>query len=98
MLFGRYVDTKKALARSNNEQALVKADWKLVKRTPTGDETTIAERVVHFDLCDGGIVWTNGSRVYLLSDEGKEVELVKGKLIEHIAVIKKLPAAAASST
>lgn len=96
VLFGRLVDTRKALARSNKEQALVKSDWKLIKRSPAGEETAIAERVVHFDVCDGGIVWTNGSRVYFIDSGGKQAELVKGKLIEHVAILQERPATAAS--
>jgi hypothetical protein len=88
VLFGRYIDTRKALAASNKEQALVKPDWKLIRRTPDGTETVLAERVVHFDLADDGVVWTNGSRVYLIDSLGSQTELVKGKLIEHLAVIR----------
>lgn len=97
VLFGRLVDTKKALAASNKEQALVKADWKLIRRSPDGQETVLAERVVHFDLCDDGILWTNGSRVYLIDAGGKQTELVKGKLIEHVAVIEKAVPTATSA-
>lgn len=89
-LWGRWIDTRKAMGRSNKEQALVGSDWKLIRRSADGTETVLADRVVHFDLCDdGGILLTNGSRVTLLAPDGTKTELARGKLIERVAIVRE---------
>lgn len=86
-LWGRVVDTKKALAKSGKEQSLVGAEWKLVRRSPDGAETVLADRVLHFDLCPAGVLFTNGSRVWLLDSRGEKKLLVSGQIVERVAAI-----------
>lgn len=91
-LWGRWIDTRKALAKSKGEEALVGTEWKLIRRAPDGQEDVLAERVVHFDLCsDGSILYTNGSRVMQRAPDGTKVERARGKLIERLAVVRELP-------
>lgn len=92
LLWGRWVDAKKAVADEKSEQSLVPADWVLVRRSSDGAETEVASRVVHFDLCDTGVLYTNGSRVWHLDNAGTRTELVRGKLIERLAVVQDAPA------
>lgn len=87
MLWGRMIDTKKALAKSGKEESLIGPDWKLVRRGVDGAETIVAERVLHFDLCPQGVLYTNGSRVWLLAPDGTTMRLATGQIIERVAAL-----------
>ncbi len=88
MLYGRYIDAKKAAANNTKEEApgLVPKTWRLLKRDTKGNDTTIAEGVLSFDLCESGIVYTDGRRVKFLDNSGNTQTLAKGEMIEHISV------------
>jgi hypothetical protein len=88
MLYGRYIDAQKAAANNTKSEApgLVPKTWRLLKRDPSGKDTTLAEGVLSFDLCDAGIVYTDGRRVKFLDNNGETQTLAKGELIEHVTV------------
>jgi hypothetical protein len=90
MLYGRMIDAKKLAKSGRNGEtpALVPASWTLVCKMPDGSETVMAKHVLSFDLCaDGGIVHSNGSKVFHLTADGKTSEIGHGKMIERVAVL-----------
>jgi hypothetical protein len=90
MLFGKVIDAEKALRDSGKGDAgLVPKTWELVRRGEGGKETILARGVVCFDLCgDGGVVYTNGTRVLHLTADGVTHELCSGKMIERVSVVR----------
>ncbi len=90
MLWGRVIDAKKSLAKNEKDAAggLVPKTWELVRRDPDESETILASGVVNFDLCpDGGVVFTNGSRIFHLPAGGVPRELATGTMIERVSVV-----------
>jgi hypothetical protein len=88
MLYGRYIDAQKAAANNTKTDApgLVPSSWRLLKRDPSGKDTTIAQGVLSFDLAENGILYTDGRRVKFLDNSGQTQTLAKGELIEHVSV------------
>lgn len=89
LLWGKVIDAERAekLARDGEAASLVPKDWKLIKRTPSGEEHVVAEGVVSFDLTpDGGVIYTNGSAVFHVSPQGRRETLCRARMIEHVAV------------
>jgi hypothetical protein len=81
-LYGRVIDAAEARQKPlNADEALVPADWKLVRRDPKGAETVVATNVLAYDLIDqgrGGLLYTNGSRIWRLDPDGKKELWGKG--------------------
>lgn len=79
LLKGKRIDAEKALrreARVNGIPSLVPRSWQLVRRTPEGRESVLATNVLSFDLTpDGGILYSNGRGVFLLTAEGPALVL-----------------------
>lgn len=92
MLWGRVVDTQKALraAKPGEAAALVPGSWRLIRRTQTGSETALAKGVLSYDLCpDGSIIYTNGATIFHLPASGPALEIGQGKLIERVAALRQ---------
>jgi hypothetical protein len=89
MLWGKLIDARKAQdSKKGDSQALVPASWQLIKRSPSGNEETIAKRVLAYDLCgDGSVVYTDGSTIYHRAVHGETNQVAQGKLIERVAVL-----------
>lgn len=91
MLRGRMIDAAKALREAEettDAPSLVPNSWELVRRSLAGKETILAKGVVAFDLAlNGTIIYTNGSAVYELNNQGKSRQLLKGSLIENVMLI-----------
>lgn len=91
MLWGRVIDTQKALAKNEKGAAggLVPKTWELIERPSDGSATILARGVVNFDLCpEGGVVFTNGSTLFHLPRGGEPRELGAGSMIERVVVIQ----------
>ncbi len=90
MLWGRAVDTKRAMSKSGDkdEGNLVPKDWELVCRKPDNSEEVLARSVVFYDLCDdGSVVFTNGTKVYHRDLDGKQTLLCRGSTIDQLVVV-----------
>jgi hypothetical protein len=89
MLWGKVIDAHKLeKAKKGESQALVPANWQLIKRSPGGNEEVIARRVLAYDLCgDGGAIYTDGSTIYHRTLHGDTTQIAEGKLIERVAVL-----------
>lgn len=90
VLRGKIIDTQKALreaAQKKETPSLVPDSWKLIRRSPSGDEQILAEHVVAFDLdSQRRLVYTNGSAIYRLDEVGEAQVLCKGNLIEDLII------------
>lgn len=90
VLRGRMVDTEAALRSAGDRDtgALVPKDWQLVRRPASGAEEVLADGVVCFDLApDGAVVYSNGTAIFRRDAGGRRETLVKGKLVEDLAVL-----------
>jgi hypothetical protein len=91
MLWGKVIDAEKTLRqnRKDDGDALVPKDWRLIHRDSDGKETVLATRVVAYDVSpDGRIVYTDGSRAYARDPgESNWRELLRGKLVERVAIV-----------
>jgi hypothetical protein len=100
MLRGRVIDAQKAwreAAQKKEAPSLVPDSWKLVRRSPAGDEQVLADHVVAFDLdAQGRIVYTNGSVIYQLNPGGQPRQLDKGNLIEEVMIMGESQSVAAA--
>lgn len=76
-------------AGSDASPDLVPSNWQLVRRSPSGEVSVIANSILSFDLSpDGTVYYTNGSVITQHSPSGVKTQVAKGKYIE----ILKLPA------
>lgn len=90
ILYGRVIEAEKARRTRGKHYApaVVPDTWELVRRTSAGDEKVLATAAGHYDLApDGGIVYTNGAKIWHLAPDDKQTELVKDSLIERVAVV-----------
>ncbi|WP_166828151.1 hypothetical protein [Thalassoroseus pseudoceratinae] len=90
MLSGQAIDLHKLQQKSTPDSpaGLVPNDWQLVCRKPNGDETVLAEGVVHYDLNSAGeILVTNGSVIRKISADGKTDRIATDQLIERVAFV-----------
>jgi len=93
LLRGRAIDVKKAMMESGSETkdvpALVPGSWQLVRKDREGSEKVLARSVVAYDLIpEGGVVYTNGSGIFLISPDASEIRLAKAKLVENLVVLR----------
>ena len=91
MLWGRMIDTKQAMQKSQKQdsKSLVPKEWELVKRTPEGEETVLAERVLSFDVAENGkIVYTDGTVVFSRDEQGNVSEICSDRLIEKVILVQ----------
>jgi hypothetical protein len=89
MLWGKLIDAEKAMraAKAGDAKSLVPATWELVA-LHNDAEQVLARGVLAYDIADdGSIVYTNGSAVYHLAADLQPLELCRGKMIEHLAVV-----------
>jgi hypothetical protein len=88
-LMGRFIDTEKTMKENSRKgnQSIVPADWTLIQRDSSGNETEIAKGVVSFDINEKDeLIYTNGKKVFKYS-EGKSEAILDDKMIEHVALI-----------
>ena len=92
MIWGNLIDVAKAdqEARRRGEDApsLVGNDWKLIKMSPDGRKHVVAENVLSFDLdSDDRIVYTDGSTMYAVDDDGRAKTIGSGRFIEQVIAL-----------
>lgn len=90
MLSGQAIDLHKRQQKGTPESpaGLVPDDWQLVRRSTDGEETVLAEGVVHYDINgDGEILVTNGSVIRRISADGKSTRIATDQLIERVAFV-----------
>jgi hypothetical protein len=84
MLQGRHIDAEKALRKFRGQDAapsLVPADWELVRRTPAGVESVVAQSAASFDIsASGDIIYSNGFALFVINSKtGASPQLVRAE-------------------
>ena len=88
MLWGQMVDTRHFMRRQKSDEnaRLVPKEWKLVRRSGDGEETVLASSVMAYDVSnDGRVVYTDGSKVMTVAEDGTEEILAEDAMIERVA-------------
>lgn len=86
-LWGQMVDTRKQMTKGKpgEEAGLVPKDWQLVRRSPSGNEETLATGVLTFDVAPTGeILYTNGRQLSLRKPDGVTEKLGRDHFIERV--------------
>ena len=87
-LWGRMIEAEESIKKSS-DGSIVPESWQLIKQNHNGKEEVLATSVLSFDLCENNsIIYTNGSKVYLIDSNNKKEVIHNDKLIEKIAFIK----------
>jgi hypothetical protein len=90
VLWGNVVDAQNAMRRAKPDETpdLVPSTWKLVRRTASGEETTLASGVLSYDLeQDGSVLFTNGSAIFRRDPDGKIARLLRAAYIERVVAV-----------
>ena len=90
--WGENIDVEKATKTNRfgdaDAPSLVPRTWQLIKRNSAQETKTIAEGVLAFDLqANGAIVYTNGSAIYYVDEQGATQRLLVDKLIEQVTFL-----------
>jgi hypothetical protein len=88
----RVLDLSKSLdryAKGDDQASLVPADWRLIKRSPEGEETEIASNVAAYALDRaGGLLYTNGFKVWHRPADARQAVVVhRGLVIQSLAAL-----------
>jgi hypothetical protein len=95
---GRRVDARRLLERQNlagggddeAEEAAMRAprEWLLVRRSPRGDETTVASAVCAYDVAPSGdVLVSDGATIHRVDDSGKRTRVASAKLVTGIVAL-----------
>jgi hypothetical protein len=90
VLWGNVVEAEKELRKNAGADApsLVPKTWTLIRRKADGSETVLANHVLSYDLTpDGGVIYSNGSAVFLRTADGKVEQLLKHEFIEQVVIV-----------
>ena len=89
MVWGNLLDADKAADRADDgTPALVPKNWELIRRKGATEEV-IAKGVLCYDLySDGSVLYSNGSGIYHLDQNGSVERLAKDALIEQVVAIE----------
>jgi hypothetical protein len=74
-------------AETENTASSVPADWVLVKLAADGSEEILARRVIAFDILDGSLFYTDGSRIMAIAGGAPEKEICRGEDVEKVVVL-----------
>lgn len=88
-IHGRMIDAEKAAQNGGADGAFAPADWVLVKRSPDGEQTVIARRVLAYDVDrDGRILHSDGRNLHLLEVGGSSRKLLSEPLTDSVRWIE----------
>ncbi len=90
---GNVIEVDKEIARNkkfkDKDLAFIPASWKLV-RIRGGEEEEMKSGICDFSLAEGGVVCTNGRKVFFLKD-GKSEKIAEGELVLNVATVTRAP-------
>lgn len=90
---GNVIEVDKEIARNkkfkDKDLAFIPASWKLV-RIHGGEEEEMKSGICDFSLAEGGVVCTNGRKVFFLKD-GKSEKIAEGELVLNVATVTRAP-------
>lgn len=87
-LWGQMIDTRRQMllpGQKKEEAGLVPKDWQLIQRSPTGDETVLADGVLTFDIGPtGDLLYSDGRRIWQRTSSGESREIGKDHYVERV--------------
>jgi len=91
-VWGEQIDLEKIANSKNAEDkdapALVPRSWELVRQGNNSAPEVVAKGVLAFDLrADGSIIYSNGSAVYALHNDGSSQRLAVDKFISQVTIL-----------
>lgn len=90
---GNVIEVDKEIARNkkfkDKDLAFIPASWKLV-RIRGGEEEEMKSGICDFSLAEGGVVCTNGRKVFFLK-EGKSEKIAEGELVLNVSTVTRAP-------
>jgi hypothetical protein len=91
-LLGRWVDASQEKGMASNGGGLVPDSWQLIHRDKNGVETTLAKKVVGYDLCpNGAILHSDGRRVWLRQPSGQTDLWVQSDRVSRVVWLGETP-------
>jgi len=90
MLHGKWIDAEKAMkaAAKGKPVPLVPESWELMRMDESGKSQSLAGGVLSFDLAaDGTVVYTNGSEIYVIGQDGKSERVCAHRMIQQVIAI-----------
>jgi hypothetical protein len=84
------LDADKAADRADDgTPALVPKSWELIRRQGSTEEV-VAKGVLCYDLySDGSVLYSNGSGIYRVDQNGSVERLAKDALIEQVVAVEE---------
>ncbi len=93
LLKGKQVNAEKALrteSRVNGIPSLVPRSWQLIRKSRSGEESTVASNVASFYLAnDDAVVYSNGLGVFKVNSNSHQV-IFSGDLVNEICIETKV--------
>lgn len=87
MIWGNMV-TAAQETHGEEPQDLVPKSWEFIRRKPGGSDEVLAKGVLAYDIePNGTILYTNGSAIYRLADDGRAEQLVREGMIEQVIFV-----------
>jgi hypothetical protein len=87
-LWGQMIDTRRQMllpGQKHEEQGLVPKDWQLIRRSPAGEETVLADGVLTFDISPtSDILYSDGRRIRRRMSSGEISEVGKDHYVERV--------------
>lgn len=90
-LWGQMVDTRQQMFRGQRapDQGLVPKDWQLIRRTPAGQESVLAEGVLAFNVGPSGdVLVTDGKKIRLITAAGTTEDLGGDQFVERVVLLR----------
>ena len=89
MIWGNLLDADKAADRAEDgTPALVPKSWELIRRKDEREEV-VAKGVLCYDLySDGSVLYSNGSGIYRVDQNGPAERLAKDALVEQVVAVE----------
>jgi hypothetical protein len=85
MIWGNLVRAQGRPRPEDEGADLVPKSWELRCRTASGETRTLASGVLAYDTnAEGGIVYTNGSAVFLLHPDGRKERILNERMIQQV--------------
>ncbi len=92
MIWGNMIDAGRAAAENRfgdpDAPSLVPSSWQLVRLMPGGTPEVLAKGVLSFDVAGGSILYSNGSAIHRMAQDGTDAERVLvAKMIEQVTAL-----------
>lgn len=88
MIWGNLVRSRSSSEMGSESNDLVPKSWQLMRRSASGQTTTLASGVLAYDVAeDGTIVFTNGNSLFFLYPDGRKEHILDEQMIEQVFIV-----------